>query len=557
MKKSLLIVVLILFVVSSNAQNIWTNEFHYDNVGTDEGEFIEIVLENAGSYNLADFAVTLYNGNSGASYDTKTFDQFTIGIVEGDFTIYYFDYPSNGIQNGESDGIAISYQGVLIPGQFLSYEGTLTAADGPAAGVTSTDIGVSEIGADVGTSLQLSGEGSQYNEFIWEESAPETKGALNNNQSFGAYVPDPEPTNYPAGFTAEAEGVSIVLDWTDAIGEQLPSGYLILGELSTDRNEAFTPPVDGVPVDDDFSWLNGEIAANIAFGVETFTIEVDPNTDYTFIIYSYTNSGVNIDYKTDGTPPEVSILSNNFTVINKEVFALGLGSWTPYNVIGDQVWEHDTGDGVPPGCALMNGYDGGSQENEDWLISPLMDLTGYLSTEFEFLSATYYTGPALQLFFSQDYDGSSDPNGFTWLELTNNASWSTGNWEWTESGSVDLSLYEYSTCYLAFKYISTSTESAAWKVDNLLVYGTLPVGLIEKKNDNLWLFPNPATEHVSLVFEQEGQVSIVNISGQTVLMQDVTKGMNTIQISNLTKGIYMIHFMGTDHTIQTGKLLVE
>jgi len=314
MKKSLLIIVLILFVVSSNAQNIWTNEFHYDNVGTDEGEFIEIVLENAGSYDLADFAVTLYNGNSGASYDTKTLDQFTIGIVEGDFTIYYFDYPSNGIQNGESDGIAISYQGVLITGQFLSYEGTLTAADGPAAGVTSTDIGVSEIGTDVGTSLQLSGEGSQYNEFIWEESAPETKGALNNNQSFGTYVPDPEPTNYPADFTAEAEGVSIVLDWTDAIGEQLPSGYLILGELSTDRNEAFTPPVDGVPVDNDFSWLNGEIAANVPYGVETFTIEVDPNTDYTFIIYSYTNSGVNIDYKTDGTPPEVSVLSNNFTV---------------------------------------------------------------------------------------------------------------------------------------------------------------------------------------------------------------------------------------------------
>jgi len=114
MKKSLLIVVLILFVVSSNAQNIWTNEFHYDNVGTDEGEFIEIVLENAGSYNLADFAVTLYNGNNGASYDTKTLDQFTIGIVEGDFTIYYFDYPSNGIQNGESDGILQVFKTELL-----------------------------------------------------------------------------------------------------------------------------------------------------------------------------------------------------------------------------------------------------------------------------------------------------------------------------------------------------------------------------------------------------------------------------------------------------------
>jgi len=83
MKKSLLIIVLILFVVSSNAQNIWMNEIHYDNVGTDEGEFIEIVLENAGTYNLADFTITLYNGNGGGYYEPIiTLDQYTVGTVE-------------------------------------------------------------------------------------------------------------------------------------------------------------------------------------------------------------------------------------------------------------------------------------------------------------------------------------------------------------------------------------------------------------------------------------------------------------------------------------------
>ena len=57
------------------------------------------------------------------------------------------DYPSNGIQNGSPDGIAlVDASGAVM--QFLSYEGTLTAVGGPADGLTSTDIGVSEGGGD-------------------------------------------------------------------------------------------------------------------------------------------------------------------------------------------------------------------------------------------------------------------------------------------------------------------------------------------------------------------------------------------------------------------------
>jgi len=39
--------------------NAWINEIHYDNTGGDDGEFIEIVIENPGSYTLSDFRVDL------------------------------------------------------------------------------------------------------------------------------------------------------------------------------------------------------------------------------------------------------------------------------------------------------------------------------------------------------------------------------------------------------------------------------------------------------------------------------------------------------------------
>jgi hypothetical protein len=163
--------------------NAWINEFHYDNNGTDVGEFVEVVVENASEVNLAELRVHLYNGNGGVVYGTSALDAYTEGVNSNGFTIYTLVIP--GIQNGAPDGLALSYFNILIPGQFLSYEGTFEATDGPAIGITSVDIGVSENGTGAATnSLQLGGAGTSYSEFYWQPEATNTLGLVNNNQSF-------------------------------------------------------------------------------------------------------------------------------------------------------------------------------------------------------------------------------------------------------------------------------------------------------------------------------------------------------------------------------------
>ena len=190
MKQITVIFILFSLAISLSAQNIWLNELHYDNVGADEGEFVEVVLEDVPGNVLSDYTVTFYNGSNGSEYDSISLDQFTIGTNVDEFLILY--YYKEGIQNGSPDGIAIDYQGTLIPGQFLSYEGTFEAGEGPAIGVTSTDIGVSESGStQIGESLQLLGNGSIYTDFVWQEPALETPGNLNNGQTIGG---TPEPT---------------------------------------------------------------------------------------------------------------------------------------------------------------------------------------------------------------------------------------------------------------------------------------------------------------------------------------------------------------------------
>jgi hypothetical protein len=226
----------------SFAQNAWINEIHYDNANSDVNESVEVVIQDAEAHNLADFSLVLYNGGNGAVYNTKTIDLFTAGSVTDGYSFFYYVYPANGMQNGAPDGLALAYQGVLVSTQFLSYEGAFTATNGPASGLLSSDIGVSEPGTDpAGNTLQLSGTGWFYDNFAWMAPAPETHGQLNNNQAFGE-PPTPEPTDYPDYFSSVITGLVAHLSWTDATGSQLPENYLV---IASDQDSIINPS-DGV-----------------------------------------------------------------------------------------------------------------------------------------------------------------------------------------------------------------------------------------------------------------------------------------------------------------------
>ena len=183
MKKILLLISFIIITSLCYGQNAWINEIHYENDGADVDEAVEVVLENAESYTLSDFTITLYNGNGGVTYGTHTLDSFTEGSIVVNFTLYFKLIP--GIQNGAPDGLALDYQGTVITGQFLSYEGTLTAVNGPANGLLSTDIGVSEADQPEydGKSLQLTGNGTEYADFSWTALQTASFGSENGSQT--------------------------------------------------------------------------------------------------------------------------------------------------------------------------------------------------------------------------------------------------------------------------------------------------------------------------------------------------------------------------------------
>lgn len=119
------------------------------NVGfwrADANEGIEVVFPSTVA--VDSISVVLYNGDmpgSAVTYGTAKTLSNAVPIGATGFSVAATTYPQNGIQNGPNDGVALVCGGSVI--QLLSWEGVLTASNGPAAGQTSTDIGVSEDGA--------------------------------------------------------------------------------------------------------------------------------------------------------------------------------------------------------------------------------------------------------------------------------------------------------------------------------------------------------------------------------------------------------------------------
>lgn len=230
---------------------VWINEFHYDNDGTDTGEFFEIA--GPAGTSLSGWTVYGYNGNGGVIYDTEALSG-TLPDQNGGYGTLSFAMA--GMQNGSPDGLALADgSGTVV--QYISYEGQITATDGPASGSTSTDIGVSEPSdSPVGWSLQLAGSGTTYADFTWQSPMAGTPGSLNTGQDFGGSTEDTTPPAAPTGLAATANDGSVDLNW-DNNSEPDLDGYVVYRATSSGGSYSAVSSLLGASSFTDASVSNG------------------------------------------------------------------------------------------------------------------------------------------------------------------------------------------------------------------------------------------------------------------------------------------------------------
>ena len=160
----------------------------------------------------------------------------------------------------------------------------------------------------------------------------------------------------------------------------------------------------------------------------------------------------------DGTVPP--------SIIFWDAFDAGLGSWTTVNVEGEQVWTTSITSGN--NYAKMSGYASGNFANEDWLISPEVNLNGYKSAFVSLDSDYNFAGNVLETYITTNYTG--DVKTTTWTPIAIPLD-TTSGWGFYNSGNVSLDKYLGQKVRIAFKYTSTTASASTWEIDNFSIKG--------------------------------------------------------------------------------------
>ncbi len=351
----------------------------------------------------------------------------------------------------------------------------------------------------------------------------------------GSPTLDPEPSNYPTQFTAEADRNTIGLSWAASTGAQLPRGYLVIGSTGT-----ITVPTDGTPVANDLDAADGNVAYNVMSGTEVEFKQLAGNTTYNFAIFPFTNTGDGIDYKTDGTYPTASATTADSNCLLDVDFDGALAPFTAYNVTGTQEWSTSVYDGVP--FAKMSGYaSGASNVNEDWLISPNIFRNGsYNKVIISFLNCFNFDGDALKVMMSNEYDGVSDPTEYEWQDITSEFEWSEGGYVWQESGAATFDVTDSFKLFIAFRYTSTAAAASTWEVTNVEVYGEDYNAVEEVSATTFSVYPNPATSSFRFIAENDTMVEVIDMTGRMVMSVNAKAGENTVNVSELSNGVYFV-----------------
>jgi len=158
------------------------------------------------------------------------------------------------------------------------------------------------------------------------------------------------------------------------------------------------------------------------------------------------------------------------TTIFSEPFTSTLGTFTASSAVGDQVWT-----GTSYGATMNGVVSSVAYANEDWLISPAINLTGKASATLSFMHTINYAVLAnLQtnhtLWVSTNYT-SGVPSTATWTQVAIPTYPSGASWTFVNSGNIALpsSVLGNSNCRIAFKYLSTPLDASAWEIKTLKI----------------------------------------------------------------------------------------
>ncbi|MCF6133153.1 T9SS-dependent choice-of-anchor J family protein [Flavobacterium wongokense] len=243
-------------------------------------------------------------------------------------------------------------------------------------------------------------------------------------------------------------------------------------------------------------------------------------------------------------------LSNAQTTIFEQslLSQASFDTFTSINVTGTQNWHFSSSYG-----AVCSGYTAGQNyENEDWFVSPAMNLAQINNVKLTFnhtrgsanvLNAGVAEG-WYKVFATANFTG--NPATTQWTELTGFNQNIPTAWQYVSSGDLIIpEAAKSENSRIAFRYLSSAVVSATWEIKNVKVTGEIPVNpntsLFKITNWNLeWLGcttfgPTDETLQINNIAS-----AMLAMNSDIYCIQEVTNSVSYPSISTL------ISLLGSD-----------
>ena len=165
-----------------------------------------------------------------------------------------------------------------------------------------------------------------------------------------------------------------------------------------------------------------------------------------------------------------------------------------------------------------------------------------------FNTAMKFDGNPLLVLFSTNYEDGEDPNDYEWVDITDAFDFSSGNYEWVESGEVEITnlIPSNGTFHVAFYYACSDQAASSWEIGYVTVSVVDLTSVGENAAATLEVYPNPAHELVSVNLDDNAQAMVYDMTGRMVLNTNMSAGINNLNVAQLENGVYFISVRYTD-----------
>lgn len=318
------------------------------------------------------------------------------------------------------------------------------------------------------------------------------------------------------------------------------TGSINVKNRNTQSNQSIAANSTNVTISGKTATISG---VNMVMGA-TYHVTFD-STAFDTATYHSTGLYDTTDWKFTTVFPTPTALNETFDV----ACAAGTlpSGWQRQNIVGPSQQWICAGTGTNR-YMQMNGTGGTppvANDNEDWLITPLVNLVGQNNVMLYFQAYKGFTGSDIDVLYSTNYSGTGNPNSATWTSLQINLSNASTTWTNYSSSLASQQIY------LAFKYVCSATANncAQWRVDSVVTQGTNGILTVHGNNQlPITVYGKASSSHITFAYALDKAapttVSLYDLNGREVYrtMVHASAGVNqtTIMPGALVPGMYVI-----------------